>query len=159
MTLKATGMVPATATTRSKMVATLTTPQPAAVATLLDKMGLQKKVADAARDALTAGTDYTVDGTFRIRGTMHIGHDEEKTHYAAVPWAGLLAVALSKLNGVTVEALLREAVKGRPSTASVKKAAEQAVQTVVGGTQKVFRGKVTTDLQVDVVSAAVLTSE
>ena len=122
-----------------------------AIATAIGKVELPKKIADASRDALAAGTAYSVDLLVRATGTLNIGPDETKTHWAAVPWEAMLAVALSKLNGVTVAALLREvAANGHPDAERIKAEAAAAAKDIIGGTVKTFRGKVTCDLRLSV---------
>lgn len=63
----------------------------------------------AASAKLSVG-EHKIDSTLRIRGAIRKGEDyPQVVHMACDQW-GMLAVALSKLNGVTMEAIVREAM-------------------------------------------------
>lgn len=63
------------------------------------------------RDQVDPG-EYELDFMVRVRGELAIGEDVEAVVSAAIPWQRVAAVALDKLNGVTLESVLREALKG-----------------------------------------------
>lgn len=72
------------------------------------------------------------------------GSDHEAIVNAAVPYDKLLAVALSKLNGVTVEAIVREALEAEVlSTDEVKAQAEEAIKRFKAQAVKTVAGRTT----------------
>lgn len=115
-------------------------------------VAVAKAIKDAAsKDAsgkLTVGV-HTVDFTVRVKGTITKGEDYEQDIVAkADPWL-LLAAALSKLNGVTVDALVREAVSADEALIDGLKAkAADAIQAMKVPTKTKCNGKVTTKLAV-----------
>ena len=103
-----------------------------------------------ARDAVEVGV-HDIDVLVRITGSLRVGEDYEQQLAAkADPW-GLLAVALSKLNGVTLAALVREAQEAAPDNArAIKQRAQEALASVKAPTLSPCRGKVTTDLEIEI---------
>jgi hypothetical protein len=109
---------------------------------------IKDKALKEARATLMVGT-HEVDTVVRIKGTITVGEDyEERIVGKADAWT-LLEVALSKLNGVTVEMLVREALNGTINTETVKAQAEQAMETVKEATLTICKGKVTTKLEAE----------
>ena len=109
------------------------------------------KSAKLAREAVDAGT-HAVDFLLRIRGTFKVGEDYEQRLVAKVDFAALFAVALSKLNGVTVDALVREALEADPGEIKqIKAKAAEALESIKAPTMSACRGKVTTDLEFEVI--------
>ena len=96
--------------------------------------------------SLKAGT-YPVDFTVNIHGQVTKGKAYNQNIVAkANPW-GLLAVALSKLNGVTVESIIRDAeVIAEGDISQIKEQAELAITKVKANTTQACTGKVTTNL-------------
>jgi len=94
------------------------------------KAGISKK----ASEALETG-DHEVDVLVRITGSLKKGDDyDQKIVAKADPWL-LLAVALSHMNGATVESIVTEALSHDPEMAkSVKKKATDAIGQVVAPT-------------------------
>lgn len=89
--------------------------------------------------------------TLRISGEVKVGEDyKQKLVAKADPWL-LLSVALSKLNGVTVEALVREAVNTDLSDEKIKDKADEAIAAIKEITWSDCKGKVTKKLAVEVV--------
>ena len=119
------------------------TPTNAAAVLALSK-AIPSKDVGAARDELVPGI-YTVDALVALRGTFRIGHDYEQRIAPAADVWGLLAVALSKLNGVTVDALLEAYESGEFDTAAVKAQAAEAVAKIKDSTLRVCKGKVTVE--------------
>jgi len=115
-------------------------------------VALGKAIKDAvlkeAGAGVTAG-EYPVDFTVRVSGSIKKGEDYEQEIVAkADPWL-LLAEALSKLNGVTVDALVREALTADEALIEGLKAkAANAIQAVKGPTKTNCAGKITTKLTV-----------
>ena len=103
-------------------------------------------------DAVDPG-EYAIDFVCRIRGTMRKGADHTARISAAVPWQQLFAVAMSKLNGVTVESIVEEALKGNGRIAALaadaKERAQAAVDQLVGETERTVRGAVRVALEVE----------
>ena len=101
----------------------------------------------ACRKAVNEGV-FDIDHTIRISGTMKVSGDHQAVIYTAVPWAKVLGVALSKLNGVTLESVVREALSGDCDEDAIKESAQAAVDKVMGSTKKPRKGKVTYDFDV-----------
>lgn len=115
--------------------------------------------AKTARDEVKPG-EYLVDQTVRIRGTLTVGEDYDQRITAAIPVWELLALALSKLNGVTVNALVHEHTTlsqdgADPGAAerleAVKASAREAVDKIKGTSLQRCKGKVTTALTAEVI--------
>ena len=104
-----------------------------------------------ARAAVGVGT-YPVDFLVRITGSFKVGEDYEQRLVAKADPFALLAVALSKLNGVTLEALVREALEADPEEIKeIKAQAAEAVQALKGPTMSPCKGKVTTELAFEII--------
>jgi len=124
----------------------------------LDAVALAKVVSEEAYKAASAGLTvgkHEVDVTVRIVGTIGKGADyEQKVVAKADPW-GLLAVALSKLNGVTVDSLTREALGlSEDALTAIKEQAKESIAAVKGPTLTKCNGKVTANLTATVKSSA-----
>jgi len=89
--------------------------------------------------------EYSVDFLVHVKGTLKKGEDyEQKIPGKAKPWL-LLTAALSHLNGVTVESLVKEANDADPELVkSIKKQAEDAAESMKEPTITKCAGKVTT---------------
>ena len=122
----------------------------------LDKIALRKAaLTDSALKKISAelkAGNYPVDILIRIKGELTKGEDYKQDLVAkADPW-GLLAVALSKLNDVTVEALTREAVKlSDKKMTEVKAQAKEAIAKVKAPTKSTCNGKITANVVAEVV--------
>ena len=109
------------------------------------------------RDDLPVGS-HTVNETvlINISGTLNVGEDySQQIVEKADPWL-LLSVALSHLNGVTVESIVTEALTADPKLVkSLKAKAASAVAAVKAPTETECKGKVTLskDAAVTVVGA------
>jgi hypothetical protein len=112
--------------------------------------GIKANLLKEAVASLPAG-EYTVDAMVHVLGTIKKGEDYNQViHQSADPW-GLLAMALSKLNGVTVEALIKEAMNPAnvDTITKVKEQAKDAIETAkVEKGIKTCQGKVTTKVNV-----------
>ena len=82
---------------------------------------------------------YTVCGSAIVRK----GFDSESIVNAAVPYDKLLAVALSKLNNVTLESIVREALETEVLSTDVKKQAEIAIAKFKGQSKRTVSGRTT----------------
>ena len=87
--------------------------------------------------------DGIVDKTIRIRFGFTKGEDHETLSVQqAKPWR-LLAVALNKLNGVTIESIVNEAERLDDDAEKLaKKEAELALAKIKSKTIKVIKGSV-----------------
>lgn len=109
---------------------------------------LAKGIADAAKDnreALTVGEHFVNETvTITVSGKVTVGEDySQRIVLKADPFL-LLQVALSHLNGVTIESIVREALSADVSlTKGLKKQAEQAWEAINAPTVTECKGKVT----------------
>ena len=119
----------------------------------IDKL-VAEKAAKEARKQVGPGT-YTTDFWLHIAGGMEIGEDYiRKIPQRARPW-NLLAVALSHLNGVTVQSLVREAMAAdAEQVKDIKARAESAVVSIKGMTESICSGRIKADLKAEVVENA-----
>ncbi len=122
----------------------------------VDVVALAKVIKDAAAKeagaAMTAG-EYTVDFTVRVKGSLKKGEDYDSEIVAkAEPWL-LLAVALSKLNGVTVDSIVREALTADEALVEgLKVSAAEAIKAIKAPTNTRCAGKITTKLTYEAVA-------
>jgi len=95
-----------------------------------------------ASSAIPAG-EHAIDMTLKVTGVLTKGDDySQEIVEKADPWT-LLSVALSHLNGITIESITREAMTADPAMVdSIKVAAKKAVETVKGPTMTPCNGKV-----------------
>jgi len=115
----------------------------AATLTLLAKE--VASLAKSARDELAVGghiVDETV--TLHVSGSVKVGEDyDQRIVLKADPWT-LLHAALSHLNGVTVDSLVREALTADPKLVkSIKAEAQTAMDAINAPTMTACKGKVT----------------
>jgi hypothetical protein len=116
----------------------------------LELIALAKIVSDddvrEASRVLTSG-EYGVDFMVRVSGNIKRGENyTAKIVAKADPWL-LLAAALSHLNGITVESIVREALAADPALVeSLKVKAADAISTLKGTTETPCNGRVTTKL-------------
>jgi hypothetical protein len=83
---------------------------------------------------------------------------EQAVPAKAKPWA-LLAVALSKLNGVTVESIVEAALSGEVDTAEIEERASVAMEKLKGTTVTPCAGKLTGKVEAVEVEAAMVVVE
>ena len=108
-----------------------------------------------ARKQVTPGS-HPADFWIHVSGEIDIGADYvRRVPQKAKPW-DLLAAALSRLNGVTVDAIVRDALSADPEMVeNVKKQAEASIQAIKGTTETACAGRVEADLKVEVVNSSV----
>lgn len=94
------------------------------------------------------GEEFLVEYVLQGSAIIRKGFDSEAIVNAAVPYDKLLAVALSKLNGVTVESIVREALSGEVLTEDIKVQAQEAIDKFKGQSKKVVSGRTTIKAQV-----------
>jgi len=110
--------------------------------------------AQLARRALSSGT-YRVDMLVHVQGEVTVGLAyHQRIAAKADPWA-LLAAALSRLNGVTIEALVRDGLTADRIAlgASIKEEALAAVQRIKDATDTPCTGRVRAALEVTIAPA------
>jgi len=123
--------------------------------TAISKM-IKKAVLDSSRDLLSVGI-HPVNCLVRIDGTIKVGEDFEKRQTNKIDWIGLTALALSKLNGVTVESLIAEFEKNGIDSKDVKKQAQAKVDALRDSTMQTSKGAVTTQLEYTIETTEVVT--
>ena len=108
-----------------------------------------KEAAEKTASANLAPGTHTVDCTVRVTGIITKGEDYNQNIVAkADPWT-LLAVAMSKLNGVTLESIVKDALNTPEELIeAIKLSAKTAVEAVKAPTLTACKGKVTTKLTV-----------
>lgn len=96
---------------------------------------------------------YTVDTLIRLRGEVTVGPDTEKRVSASIPWQQMCAVLLSKLNGVTVESVLAEALAAQKGDGSllenINERARTAVDKLVESTRQTVNGSVKARVEIE----------
>jgi hypothetical protein len=99
--------------------------------------------------------EYPIDLLVRITGALKKGEKYEAAIHWSVDWCGLFAVALSKLNGVTVESIVREfCATEEVKTEEIKAQAEEAINTVKGTTMQECNGKLSGKVFAEIVETA-----
>jgi hypothetical protein len=117
-----------------------------AVETMALATVIESKIKSAARDEIAVGV-YDVNTLVRISGQVKVGEDYPKPQVNKIDWIGLVAVALSKLNGVTVEALVEEyEMLDGVNLKDIKDSAQAKIDLLKGKTMQMDRGRVTTNL-------------
>jgi len=105
------------------------------------------KVSKDARNKVLPG-EYDIDTVVHIAGTLKVGADVPTHQVNTVPWQKLAEVLFCKLNGVTIESVLREALAEDFSAGDFKDEAGKAMEALVGKTRKVRKGAVSGSLTV-----------
>lgn len=114
------------------------------------KLVSAKEMAEANKE-LVAG-EYDVDFTLRVKGTIKRGENyTQQVSAKADPWL-LLGAALSHLNSVTIDSIVREALEQDPELVdSLKAKAAEAIAQIKGTTETECNGKTTAKLTVEVI--------
>lgn len=88
--------------------------------------------------------------SFNISGSadVRLGHDYGQIHHPSIDWQGAFLFAISKLNKVSAEKVLREYVASCESQTDIEIAIEKeylnkVVNTIKNGSVKIMRGKFT----------------
>lgn len=124
-------------------------------------LALTKAKVTANRDEIEPGE---LHGTalVRVAWDLKVGPDYEQVIGHTIPWQKLLGLALSKLNGTTVDSLVREYIEAEEEGSlddgkALKAAAAQALERIKGAAApRQCSGKVTGDVVVtEVVAIAV----
>lgn len=109
----------------------------------IEALALKKLTATKAqREEVEAGS-YSGTVLVEVAYNLNVGEDYESHIVAkADPWL-LFATAMSKLNGVTVESIVREALESGLDAKEVKASASEAMASVKAPTLTSCKGKVT----------------
>jgi Glu-tRNA(Gln) amidotransferase subunit E-like FAD-binding protein len=109
---------------------------------------ITKAMEDNAREAIATGK-HPIDTIVHIKGTITVGEQFEQRIVAkAEPWT-LLAIALSKLNGHTIESIVQEALNKEIDIEVIKERAAKAIQAIKAPTVTQCNGKVTSKLVIN----------
>ena len=116
---------------------------------------VKKDVVAEARKNVAVGENQEVNFLMRVSGSLNVGEDFEKKQVNKVDWIGLTALALSKLNGVTVDSLVKEYLEmDKVDVKEVKASAQAKIDEIKGKTLQPTNGVVTTQLSFDRVEEA-----
>ncbi len=123
-----------------------------AIETLAIEKLVGEKAVKEARTQTTPGM-YFADFWVHVTGGMEVGDDYiRRVPQKAKPW-DLLAVALSHMNGTTVESIVREALTADPKMVkAIKSKAEAAVVALKGTTETTCSGRIKADLKAEVMA-------
>ena len=109
------------------------------------------KESSAASAKLSVG-QHNVDFTIRVKGVLNRGENYTAQIVAKADFALLFAVALSHLNGTTVESIVRESLAYDPALVdSLKEIAAKAVAQIKETTTTPCNGKTTAKLVAELV--------
>lgn len=117
----------------------------------LEKLATAKAVAEKDLKLIVkevAPGDYPIDCVIRLRGGLKKGLPyKQRIAAAADPWK-LLALALSKLNNTSIDALVRESAN-LPAIGEedLKTKAKQAIEQIVASTDREIEGRITAAIQ------------
>jgi hypothetical protein len=118
----------------------------------IEAVALNKFKLNGERDRVLPGK-YDIDAIIRVNGTVRIGEDYDQRVVAkADPWS-LLAVALNKLNNVTLDSIVREAEEVDGS--DIKTSVDKAIEQIKKPTKTKAKGKVTAVLTFESVEPVV----
>ena len=114
--------------------------------------GLKAKLVKEASADLSVGT-HQIDALVRVTGQIKKGEDVEQIVHMKVPHWAIIAVLMSKVNGVTLDAVVREALSlPEEQVTAVKKQAAEAIDTVKAPAKSMTAGRVTTKLTFDLLT-------
>lgn len=115
--------------------------------------GIKGAIVKEASEKIGAGT-YIVDELIRVQGTVRKGEEAEQVIHMSCDTWNILAVALSKLNGITVEAIIREALNiEEDKVTAIKEQAKIALDAIKAPAKQKVAGKITTKLSFSVVKS------
>ena len=114
-------------------------------------LALSKVDVDKAIRKTIAANEYVGRATVEIEYDLKVGSDFEQVVSQSIPWQRLACLALSKLNGVSIEAVVLEAVELDTPTQVMEEIAERAksvVEELQTGATKTVAGKVTGNVNI-----------
>jgi predicted DNA-binding protein len=89
------------------------------------------------------GEEIRVDFTLQGSAIVRKGEDFKQVQSMALPYDAIIAVLLSKLNGVTIESVIREALESDIKISEVKAQATAALKRIKSTAYKNTSGKLT----------------
>lgn len=109
----------------------------------VELLALSKLTADSeVRDAIDPG-EYSGTLHVAVDYELTVGEDYEQAQVNKIPWQKAVMVLMSKLNGVTLESVLREVVEGTLDDKQIKAEAKAAMAAIMGSAKQPHKGKVT----------------
>lgn len=87
--------------------------------------------------------EHKIDFVFQGEIVVKKGNDFSQVHSFSVPYDKIVAILLSKLNGVTMDSVVREALETEIDTKDIKSQANVALAKIKGRGQRAMNGKVT----------------
>lgn len=118
-------------------------------------LALSKIDIDKAIKATIAPDQYSGEAVIKITYDLRVGEGYEQAVAASIPWQRIAGVLFSKLNGVTVESVVREALAVDPKDAAqeeIAQRAKEATASLLAASKRAVSGKVTGDVDVEVLS-------
>lgn len=110
---------------------------------------VSSKDLERARAAFPEGFEGYVPSTIiEISGDLKVGAPYEKTIPNKIPWATLFAIALSKVNGSTVESIVAEALESNYDETAIKADVKTHIDALKETTRGPAAGAITADLMV-----------
>lgn len=89
------------------------------------------------------GDEFLVNFTVQGQAVVRKGEDFEQVVSFAVPYEKIIGVLFSKVNGVTMDAVVREALETDLNDSDIKAQALEAVKRVKGTGVRKMSGKIT----------------
>lgn len=105
--------------------------------------------------ALPVG-EHEIDMTVRVQGTLTKGADYDSATYQAIPFDKLFMIAMSKLNNITVDSIVKEALESEElDTSEVKNKVKEVIAALTEKVVKTQSGKTTARLSVSKIEVPV----
>jgi len=125
----------------------------------VQQLAINKIVSAAAYQKINtdlAAGSYPVSMAVRITGELTKGEKYESEVHFGTDWCQLFAYTLSKLNGVTVESIVKEYVTAKEDekefdATEIKAKAQAAVDEIKGLSKQTCAGKLTAKLECELI--------
>lgn len=98
--------------------------------------------------------EYPIEMLVKVTGKLKKGEKYEQPIHLSVDWCGLFATALSKLNGVTVESVVRDYLNAADQPIDkdgLEGRAKAAIKEIKGSAMQMCNGKLTGSVTAEVV--------
>jgi hypothetical protein len=92
---------------------------------------------------LNRGEEHKIDFIFQGEIVVKKGEDFQQIVSFSLPYDKIIAVLLSKLNNVTIESVVKEALESDLDSSEIKSQASVALNKIKGKGQRSMSGKVT----------------
>lgn len=92
---------------------------------------------------LNRGEEHKIDFIFQGEIVVKKGEDFQQIVSFSLPYDKIIAVLLSKLNNVTIESVVKEALESDLDSSEIKSQASVALNKIKGKGQRAMNGKVT----------------